>query len=259
MRLAYQSFGQEAGMERYREALAVVLNESVGSEHELTILELGSALVEGKGFSSAQAVEVPALLRSLAAAADAGFDAIAIGNGFDPGLWDARELLDVPVLSLFETVAFVGLRVGWRLGVLCTGRSGPARIEEIASRYGIASRLTRPTTLGVTVPHIMAAFSDVQIANELTGQIHAAVSELADEGAETVLIASGALDVFYQVHGGAATEDIPVLPAVRILAHELAAAATMSSQGLPVISRVGRFRSPPMSVQRLVRGSPSQL
>jgi Asp/Glu/hydantoin racemase len=253
LRLAYQSFGKLQGMEPYQAELAGIVKSSASANCKIDVLRLPSALVEGKGFASAQAIELPMLLRSIASAVADGYEAVAIGNGFDPGLWEARELFDVPVLGLFETVAFYGLRTAWRLGVLCSGKSGIARVEEMATRYGISSRLTRPVAVGISVPRVVAAFSDSTIAKEVLTATKTAVAELERRGAEIVLVASGALDVFLDVHRSRVGLDLPILPSVKILVRELEAAAGLAQLGAPYISRVGRFAQPPPTVRGSLR------
>lgn len=240
-------------MECYQTTLESLVAGAVSAGTIVTMSRLESALLEGKGFSSAQALELPALLRSLAEAADAGVDAIAIGNGFDPGLWEARELLDIPVLGYFETVAFYALRLGWRLGVLCSGTSGVARTEELATRYGIIGRMVPSAAVGITVPMIMAGFTDSDAGTRIVEGCEGGIEMLRQRGAEVVMIASGALDVFLQTRGSVLTPVVPVVPGTVVLARELEAAAALRRLGVPAASRAGRFRRPPGSVQSKVR------
>ncbi|MEA2622776.1 MAG: allantoin racemase [Chloroflexota bacterium] len=254
LRLAYQSFGQVAGMEAYQGRLEEIVR-AASPESALRILRLPSTIVAGKGFASAQALDVPALLRSIAGAVDGGVEAVAVGNGFDPGLWEARELFDIPVLGMFETVAAYGLRVGWRLGVLCSGNSGVARVEELAARYGIGSRLVRPAAAGVRVPDVVAGFGDPQIAERVLEAARRSVAVLAERGADVVMVASGALDVFL-ASSGRPDVGLPVLPSVTILVRELEAAAGLARLGVPFVSRAGRFASPPPEILTSLRRAP---
>ena len=249
LRVAYQSFGRAGGMEAYQGRLEEIVRAAASPPTVVDVLRLPDAIVAGKGFASAQALEVPALVRSLKRAVDMGYEAIAIGNGFDPGLWEARELFDVPVLGLFETVALYALRTGWRFGVLCSGRSGIARVEEMAARYGIAGRMVRPVAIGITVPEVVAAFSSPQAAGRIVESAGALVGDLASRGAEVVVVASGALDVFLARHPVEASP-LPILPSVTILVKELATAAQLARSGVAFVSRAGRFASPPEAVRK---------
>jgi len=252
LRLAYQSFGQLSGMEPYQDLLEALVGTAAG-EHDVEILRLPATAIAGKGFASAQAMDVPAILGSIGSALDRGVEAIAIGNGFDPGLWEARELFDAPVVGMFETVAYRALRVGWRLGVVTSGTSGPSRIEELAIRYGISGRLVRPAAAGITVPGIVAAFEDDALARQVVADVERAVRILSERGADIVLVASGALDVFLD-SAGRPDVGLPVLPSVSIVVHELVSAARMARAGLPFVSRVGRFASPPPQIRASLKG-----
>jgi allantoin racemase len=256
LRLAYQSFGQIDGMEPYQTRLEAIVTDAADGA-EVRLLRLPSTLVSGKGFASAQALDVPAVLRSLARAVDDGVDAVAIGNGFDPGLWEARELFDIPILGMFETVSSYALRVGWRIGVLCSGNSGVTRVEEMAARYGIASRMVRPVAAGVAVPSVVAGFSDPAVAATVLQATERSIAHLAEQGADVVIVASGALDVFLRTMGGPAAGPLPILPSVEILVRELTAAAGMARAGIPFVSRAGRFARPPAEIGRAVRDEPS--
>ncbi|HVC39806.1 MAG TPA: aspartate/glutamate racemase family protein [Candidatus Dormibacteraeota bacterium] len=253
LRVTYQSFGQLTGMEAYQDLLRAEVAAAAGPGAEVEVRCLDQALLGGKGFSASEALELPALLGSLAGAISAGAEAVAIANGFDPGLWPARELFEVPVLGLFETVAFHGLRMGARLGVLCSGRSGPARIQEMVARYGINSRVALPRTLGIAVPEVVSAFENDQTFMGIGEQLEIEIARLAADGAELVLIASGALGSLLQFRGIDQAAGLPILPNVPILVQELLAAAAISRLGVPPISRVGRFAAPPEAVRESLR------
>jgi Asp/Glu/hydantoin racemase len=253
VRLLYQSFGQEEGMGAYRQALTGLIARSVSEGTVVTLGGLPSALVEGKGYASAHALDLPALMTGVAAAVEDGADGVAIGNGFDPGLWECRELFDIPVLGLFETVSSYGLRAGWRLGVLCSGQSGPPRIMELASRYGTAGRMALPRAAGITVPDVLSGFTDAAAADRIADAAEEAATQLRQDGADILMVASGVLDTLLQAKGVTALAGLPLLPGVQILLRELEAAVLLARAGAPVVSRAGRFRRPPEQVLRALR------
>ena len=253
--LAYQSFGRMRGMERYQNQLAEIVR-SVPIDADIQVLRLPDTEITGKGFASAQALDLPVILRSMAAARASGASAIAVGNGFDPGLWEARELLDVPVVGLFEAVAFYALRVGWRLGVVTSGASGVPRIEQLAAQYGIGARMVRPASASVTVPMVVSGFEQPDVARRVLTATEGAIRTLAERGADVVLVASGALDVLLHEIG---RPDVgpPVLPSVTTLVHHLYGAALLARNGVPYVSRSGRFASPPPEILAAVAGQPA--
>lgn len=254
IRLAYQSFGSPEGMEGYRTALTSLFDQSVGAEVDLEIRGLESVVLAGKGYASAQALDVPDLLRSVARAVQDGAEAVAIGNGFDPGVWEARELFDVPILGWFESISLYALRVGWKVGVICSGTSGPARIEDLIRRYGIGGRVVAPVAVGVMVPEIMVAFDDQRELDKILARVQTAGRTAAAQGADVLMVASGALDVLLEHHHVAVVERVPVLPGVRILVAELETAARLARSGVPFVSRYARFKQPPEEVRQQLYG-----
>ncbi len=245
-----------SGMEAYQTFLRTEVAAASGPGVEVEVRCLDHALVGGKGFSSSEALELPALLRSVASAVASGAEAVAIANGFDPGLWQAREVFNVPVLGLFETVAFHGLRMGARIGVLCSGRSGPARIQELVSRYGIEARVARPVALGIGVPTVVSAFEDDQAYTPIAEAVDSALGRLAADGAELAMIASGALGALIRSRRLDESARIPVLSNIPILVQGLLAAAALSRLGVPAVSRVGRFAAAPDAVRESLRARP---
>lgn len=248
MHLLYQSFSQQEGSLPYSEALRRLLDGAASPQTTLTIGHIPAALMSGKGSGVVEALDLPALLKSVARHVAGGVSGIAIGNGFDPGLLEARELFDVPVLGWFETLTAYALRSAWRVGVLCSGASGPARIEAIAAVYGIQKRLVRPRSLGSNLPAILAAFGDAEAAEAIVAASERAAAGLAQDGAEAVIVASGMLDVLLETVGTKSLAGLPLIPGVPVLVKELEAAASLAALGVPFVSRVGRFRSPPREV-----------
>ena len=240
-------------MESYQAELEKLVRGAVTPGARIDVLRLPEAIVAGKGYASAQALEVPMILRSIHRASRAGYDALAIGNGFDPGLWEARELFEVPIVGLFESAALHALRTGWRFGVLCSGNSGPSRIEEMAARYGIKDRMVRPLAIGLSVPQVVSAFDDAEAAEQLMAAARDRAEELANRGADVVVVASGALDVILTTRR-LVQFPLPILPSVKILVRDLEAAVRSARLEIPFISRTGRFARPPDEVLQLLDG-----
>lgn len=248
IRILYQSFGQAEGMNAYRTVLNELVQRAAGADTEIVLGGLRTALLEGKGFGAAQALDVPLLLENVGREVAGGIDAVAIGNGFDPGLWEARELFDVPVVGWLETMLTYCMKVGWKVGVLCSGAAGPPRIEELITRYGVASRCLRPVALGKQMGNMLPAFEDPAVLAEVRSAADAACGQLADQGAEVVFVASGLLDTILEWEQPDTLGGIPFVPGIPVLVKEAEAAARIAQAGVPYVSRVGRFRAPPQSV-----------
>ena len=251
--LIYQSFGQENGMTTYRAHLERLIRDHAFQKDEWTLQSMPAARIEGKGFASAQALETPTLLRTIGLGLDKGARGVAIGNGFDPGLWEARELFDVPILGWLETLLSYSLRVGWRVGIICSGNSGPSRISELIRKYGFHDRTANPIALSISVPEIMLAFDSKTIRDQIIDRAKREIEPLQSSQVDVLIVASGALDVLFESAEIRELAGLPFIPGLPVLVRELESAVALADYGVPFISRTGRFKSPPENVRAAVR------
>ena len=66
-----------------------------------------------------------------------GFDAFLIGNIADPGLQEAREIADIPVLGLCELALHVACMMGASFSLVTINAKFTPRIVENVRRYGL--------------------------------------------------------------------------------------------------------------------------
>ncbi|MEW5721738.1 MAG: aspartate/glutamate racemase family protein [Thermodesulfobacteriota bacterium] len=68
------------------------------------------------------------------------FDAYIIGCFGDPGLFAAREVMDVPVLGIAEAAMLTACTVGYRFSILDVMRRTWPQLEDLLRRYGLRDR-----------------------------------------------------------------------------------------------------------------------
>jgi allantoin racemase len=73
-----------------------------------------------------------------------GFDAVVMGPALDPGLTEARSVVDVPVIGSFEAAMAFSSWYGRRVGVVTVRRRYVAKLRENIRAYGLTERLTNP-------------------------------------------------------------------------------------------------------------------
>lgn len=77
-------------------------------------------------------------------AQEEGFDGVYLGCWNDP-LWEAREVLDIPVGSVGEQSMLAALAMGKRFAVITVSQKTVSAIENDLMAYGLASRaISRP-------------------------------------------------------------------------------------------------------------------
>ena len=77
------------------------------------------------------------VLRAVAAADAEGFDAFVIGCCYDPGLTQARELTDMPVVGPLEASVLLARLFGHRFSVVTDHRKAVPELEDRVRLYGV--------------------------------------------------------------------------------------------------------------------------
>lgn len=77
------------------------------------------------------------VLRAVAAADREGFDAFVIGCCYDPGLTQARELTDMPVVGPLESSVLLARLFGHRFSVVTDHRKAVPELEDRVRLYGV--------------------------------------------------------------------------------------------------------------------------
>jgi allantoin racemase len=81
-----------------------------------------------------------------------GYDALVLGNTFDPGLHELRELLNIPVLGLRESSVHVACLTGATFSVINVNPKFTHRIVESIKLQGLADRLVSVDQMRVERP-----------------------------------------------------------------------------------------------------------
>lgn len=77
------------------------------------------------------------VLRSVVEADREGFDAFVIGCCYDPGLTQARELTDMPVVGPLESSVLLARLFGHRFSVVTDHRKAVPELEDCVRLYGV--------------------------------------------------------------------------------------------------------------------------
>ncbi|MBN1613894.1 MAG: hypothetical protein JW950_05455 [Deltaproteobacteria bacterium] len=73
-----------------------------------------------------------------------GYDAAIIGCGNDPGLQQARQAVDIPVVGPTEAAMLLACTLGFKFGVITVMEDFVALCERNINSYGLEWRATRP-------------------------------------------------------------------------------------------------------------------
>ena len=157
--------------------------------HVAGITEIGGT---GDQFRYLEYLETGEVLKNVHRAVREGFDAFLIGNIADPGLQEAREIADIPVLGLCESALHVACMMGASFSLVTINEKFTPRIVENVRRYGLRDRLAAVNRMQVDrLTDLGVAFDDAEARDRIVAQFTRAAQANAEAGAEVVIAAGG--------------------------------------------------------------------
>lgn len=219
MRLWYQSLTRPTAWAAYNAALRRVLDEAkeAGTEIEIHGIEKRGGV--GDQFRYLEFIEAGEVLENVERATREGFDGFLIGNIADPGLREAREITDMPVLGLGETSMHLANMMGGNFSLVTGNAKHAPKIIENVTRYGLREKLFAVRRMSVErLVDLNEGFVNPAAGQALIDEFLAAARANVDEGAEVVIPAVGVLMTLLAIHGvNEVRAGIPILNGVTAL------------------------------------------
>lgn len=160
-----------------------------------------------------------------------GIGAVSIGCFYDPGLWELREALEVPVVGIGEAGLLLAGTVAWRLAVLVGGRKWVPKMQANAHALGLYHRICAWRSIDRSV---QAMQDDPEETYQAVRR--AALSARDEDHAEAVVLGCGALSGMAE----RLQEEVGI-PAVDPVSAGVLLACALSSLGVRT-SKVGGYR-----------------
>jgi len=173
-----------------------------------------------------------------------GYDAIAINCFYDPALRQARSLVDIPVVSLFESCLLTACSLGKSIGLLALNEDQCDKHRELAAEYGLSSRLAATVPMSPAIDEYLLEADD-EAAAPLVAGVRQTCRQLEDAGAEVIIPGDGVLNDFIWRHGIAAdAHGAVIMDAAGTLIHHAAYMAGLRKSLGSGVSRVRHFARP---------------
>jgi allantoin racemase len=213
MKLWYQSMTRGDAWGAYPRVLREILDQvkEPGTEIEVHgITKVGGA---GDQYRYLEFLETAEVLENVHIAAARGFDAFLIGNIVDPGLREAREAVEMPILGLCESALHVACMMGTRFSLVTINEKFTPRIVENVWRYGLKDRMAAVNRMRVArLMDLGACFDDPDAQARVVAEFNAAARANAAAGAD-VVVAAGGVVMALLAHAGIhqADDGTPIL------------------------------------------------
>ena len=174
-----------------------------------------------------------------------GYDAVFISCNLDIGLYEARQLVDIPVTATLESAALVAHMMGARYSLVTVDYQNGRMQEELLSKYGLHDHFVSQRPFNIDANDL---YPDQSPPDEvIEAVVDAARSCVHEDGAEVVIpgctLASSVL-----THDVPDSESVVGAPVLDGMVTGFKMAETMvdlQAVGVPVVSRRGWFEKPP--------------
>ena len=141
MKIFWQSFIDETACQPYLERLAGYLNTIAAPG---TSVHVAGISPPDRDFGRLSELRCAILaIDNGIAAEEEGFDAYVMGHFQDPGLYELRSALRIPVIGVGEATMLAASQLGRRLGLVTLDPVFEVMLYEQADRYGLGGEAGR--------------------------------------------------------------------------------------------------------------------
>ncbi|MFK7996178.1 MAG: aspartate/glutamate racemase family protein [Granulosicoccus sp.] len=177
-----------------------------------------------------------------------GYDAFVVGHFQDAGLYEARSVVDIPVVALGEASMLYACQLGQQSGIVTINPRYVSWFHHQINKYGLSRRVTGVHSMTFQPGQILDAFGDDEKLDTVVRLFEEQARPLVDSGVD-VLIPGGGIPMLlfsqitqHAVNGAPVINGIPIVVKMAEMAVKLKATTGLST------SRVSDFVKPPPDV-----------
>ena len=171
------------------------------------------------------------------------FDAVFICCCYDPGLWEARELVDIPVTAAFEAGCHYVNAISQRYSVIATEYKTVHCYRELALLYGTGAKLASVRHIGLSARESYPDRTEPEVVVSRTLEVARKCVE--EDGAEAILMGCTLQSCPLTVTGIGDSLGAPIIDPVTVGIKVTEFMVEAKQAGLPIVSRFGTWQQPP--------------
>ena len=220
MRLYYQTLGmsRKSNSGSYGQALQKIISSASSAGTTVDIRGLSPHRAVADQYRYLAFLDTQEVLENGLQAEKDGYDAFLIGNIFQPGLHELRELLNIPVLGLAECAVQMACLMGPRFSIINVNPKFNRSIVEGIQLQGLESRMVSVEMMSVERPSVFdEALSNPEIRSTIEKQFTETARRALDKGAEVLIPAGGSLMAALIEAGIFQVDGAPVLNGIMAL------------------------------------------
>jgi Asp/Glu/hydantoin racemase len=232
MRLYYQTLGMSRGSKsgHYGQLLRGRVERAAAPGTQIDIFGLAPHRAVADQYRYLEFLDTSEVIENGLKAQAEGYDAFLIGNFFQPGLHELRELLTIPVLGLAESSVSMACLMGPAFSLINVNPKFNRRIVDGIALQGLAGRMVSVEMLTVERPGVFdLALQDEGVRDRIVAQFRETAMRALDKGAEVLIPAGGSLMAALLQAGVQEVEGAPVLDGITALVKTGEMAAQMKA------------------------------
>lgn len=220
MRLYYQTLGmsRKSKTGSYGQALEKIISAAAMPGTYVDIRGLSPHRAVADQYRYLEFLDTQEVLANGLQAEKDGYDAFLLGNIFQPGLHELRELLNIPVLGLAESTVQMACLMGPSFSIINVNPKFNRRIVEGIKLQGLEGRMVSVEMMTVERPGVFdEALSDPAIQALIVAQFKETARHALNKGAEVLIPAGGSLMAVLTDAGLYQVDGAPVLNGIMAL------------------------------------------
>ncbi|MFN3937795.1 MAG: aspartate/glutamate racemase family protein [Gemmobacter sp.] len=177
-----------------------------------------------------------------------GYDAFILGHFQDAGLYEARSVVDIPVIGLGEATMLHACTLAQRSGIVTINTRFIPWFRHQIARYGLGQRITGIHAMQFEPGQIMGAFGDPARTEEARTLFEAQARPLVAAGVELLIPGGGIPMLLFSTIPDHRVDGAPVVNGIPIAVKQAEVAVRLRRMTGLGTSRAGEFVKPPPEI-----------
>ncbi len=196
----------------YARALNSILRSAADTGTEIDVRGLSPGRAIADQYRYLELLDTAEVLDNGLRAEREGYDALLIGNVFEPGMHALREVLNIPVLGLLESSVHLACLMGASFSIVNVNPKFTRKVTENVVSTGLQTRLVSIDEMRVERGQMLdRAFEDKAMCDQVVQQFTDAARIGIGKGAETIIPAGGIVMTILGFAGVYQVDNVPIV------------------------------------------------
>lgn len=174
-----------------------------------------------------------------------GYDAFIIGHFQDAGLYEARSVVNIPVIALGEASMLYSCQLGQRIGIVTINTRYIPWFHHQIAKYGLERRVTGIHAMQFEPGQILKAYESQALADEVEVLFANQAKPLVAGGCEVLIPGGGIPMLLFSALHGHAVDGATVINGIPIAVKMAEMAVKLRRLTGLNVSRAAEFIQPP--------------